>query len=83
MAKALTKPGQYGPLHLFVFEYGDVDGRERIHLGHWRTWAYNLEHAIEKFYDSDEHFVAFRVARATDAPTHRWSWHNLDIPRDL
>ncbi len=47
-----TKPGKYGTLHLFSVEY--VDNCDAFNTGAQRIWAYNWEHAEEKFYDSCE-----------------------------
>lgn len=74
MAKALTKHGKHGTLYRYAIEYGDVG---QIRIGIWRTWAYDLEHALERFRDDDVAFVAFRISRLTDAPEYRQTWHTV------
>ena len=42
------------------------------------------EHALEKFYDNDDGFVAFEIAHVPDdlrELRHRWKWHKV-VPQD-
>lgn len=52
MSALVSKPGKYGTLHLFAVAY--EDSFDRFNRGVIRTWAYDAEHAEEKFYDSDD-----------------------------
>lgn len=59
-----TKPGKYGTLHLYRITYHDsIDpcfGSDAS-----RVWAYNEEHAREKFLDSSygQGFETFVIAK--------------------
>lgn len=48
-----TKPGKHGPLYLYEVTYTDPsdDGIGQLTQ---RIWAYNLEHAEEKFYEAPD-----------------------------
>lgn len=49
----VSKPGKYGTLYLFEITYRsdtDTEGREPL-KGRW--WGYDIDHAEERFYDSD------------------------------
>ena len=47
-----TRPGKHGLQHLFAIPYGDRGYGERDHvIGRWRTWAYDADDALERFYD--------------------------------
>ena len=48
----ITKPGKHGTLKLYRIAYHD-DGN-KYNDGISRVWAYDEDHAIEKFYDSDD-----------------------------
>src|SRR5690348_16205027 len=59
----VTKPGQHGELYLHEIEYRDEDPAAPVFRT--RVWAYNFEHALEKFWlgeDSDG-WVVLRIAR--------------------
>lgn len=80
-SKFKSKPGEHGTLYRYTIEYTDDDpafGRE-----FWSTWAYNLEHALEKFTDSDEGFTPVRAARqrvdseGTLTSQSSWSWEKV------
>lgn len=79
-AKPYTKPGEHGPLYRFVIEYGDPGES----VMRWQCWAYDAEHALEKFNDSDEGFTAFRYCKRhlLDASTPRdlsyETWHKVN-----
>lgn len=49
-----SKPGRYGRLYLYGINYHDVPGPDGCYVGRWRTWAYNVEHAWEKWHDGNE-----------------------------
>lgn len=52
MTIQISKPGKHGTLHLFAVAY--EDSFDPFNKGVIRTWAYDEEHAYEKFYDSDD-----------------------------
>ncbi len=53
--KSTTKPGKYGTLYLYELDYTcPLDAGFGIHP--WQTYAYDSEHAEEKFMDGDEGF---------------------------
>lgn len=54
MTKLRTKPGTYGTLYRFEFEYADVAGPDGETIGWWGTWAYNEEGAWDNWYDGNE-----------------------------
>jgi len=49
----VTKPGRHGTLYLFRIRYKD---RWDPAFGEdvWRTWAYDSEHAQDRFHEADE-----------------------------
>jgi len=49
-----TKPGEHGTLYLYAIPYGDRDPAEPPRS--CRLWAYDREHAEERFFDSEEGF---------------------------
>ena len=53
MPDFVTKPGKHGTLYRYVLEYTDPSdpgwGRQE-----WKTWAYNLEHAEDRFYEGED-----------------------------
>ena len=81
VSKPLTKPGKHGTLYHFVLTYGD-DIDPSFGPMTWKTWAYDSEHALDKFYDSNDG-DSFRVQkwrRETDAPVHRQVEHSVLPP---
>lgn len=52
MSKPATKQGKYGTLYLFEISYRDRF--DPFNTGTSRYWAYDSEHAVEKFYDSED-----------------------------
>lgn len=68
-----TKPGKYGTLYHYVVEYNRDDGLP----SYWRTWAYNLEHALEKFYDDPGEWTALRVGRQTRKGKRSVNWYSV------
>jgi hypothetical protein len=75
MPKYDSKPGKHGTLYRWEIEYKSTDSGSPVFTTH--TWAYNLEHAVERFFDgADEDWKIVRLARVQpDVPHHRWSWH--------
>lgn len=49
----VRKPGQHGPLYLYRFTYTDVSD-PGFGQATWRCWAYDKEHAREKFFDTPD-----------------------------
>lgn len=70
----ITKQGAHGTLYRYVVEYTDDD--PGFGVAHWHCWAYNTEHAIDKFFDDDDGFRPLRIARAGE-PAHRLNWHEV------
>lgn len=71
-----TKQGKHGQLYHYRFIYTDKDDTG-FGEHEWSTWAYNQEHAIEKFYsDGDESWKALRIARLPSEGV-RMTWHKL------
>lgn len=53
----VTKPGKYGTLFLYEIAYTDRperDDGQPYYSGTQRTWAYSIEHAVEKFYNAED-----------------------------
>ena len=76
-----SKPGKYGTLYLHRIEYCDVYDK---HLSFTQLiWAYDFEHAIDKFYsegDSDGWEVS-KISRAK-ALRHRETVHDVSGSRE-
>ena len=53
MSKPVTKPGEHGTLYRYVVTYTDRSDPGCPEMT-WHCWAYNLEHAEDKFYSSDD-----------------------------
>lgn len=47
----VKKPGKYGTLYLFRLVYRDKGDFASPDFT-WQTWAYNFEHAEDKFFES-------------------------------
>lgn len=63
----ITKPGKHGTLYLFAIAYEDTC--DRFNTGVSRIWAYDAEHAEEKFYDGDDSgWRATKIARVRESP---------------
>jgi hypothetical protein len=76
----VSKPGKHGTLHLYAIEYGDVTGvgEAPTYVSTLRTWAYDIDHALEKFYDADDGFKALKIARVPKSGLmHRANWTKL------
>ena len=78
MSAPLTKPGRYGTLYRYRIMYrGTEDDPGQLDQP-WHCWAYNLEHAEEKFYDcgDDDGWRIVSLARVSDAGSqHRAVQH--------
>ena len=70
----MTKQGAHGVLYRYVVEYTDKSD-PGFGVDRWHCWAYNIEHAIDKF-DTDDGFSPLRIARAGE-PSHRLNWHEV------
>lgn len=78
MAKALQKPGKEGPLFFYRITYTGREHDPGMTPMTWSTWAYNLEHAEDKFYDTDdgEGWEILSIARVLDSTSqHRAIQH--------
>lgn len=76
MAKALQKPGKEGPLFRYRITYTGKENDPGMAPMTWNTWAYNLEHAEDKFYENDEGWVILSIARVLDSTSqHRAIQH--------
>lgn len=72
----VTKQGRYGLLKLFEIVYKD-DGDKASPEFTTRKWAYDFNHAIEDFYESNsgDSWVIDKIAIVQeDVPKHRWAW---------
>lgn len=77
MTTPTTKPGKFGILYLYEITYTDPAdpgfGRET-----WRTWAYSLDHALDKFRGDDQGFRVQSISRVpSDAGMHRAVKHGV------
>ena len=77
--RPLSKPGAHGTLYRYALTYTD---RYDAGCAHdlWHCWAYNLEHAEEKFYNSsgDQEGDGWRIvsiARVSEGSQHRAVQH--------
>ena len=55
--KPITKPGKHGTLYLYEIAYTDRperDDGQPYYNDTQRVWAYDLDHAVEKFYDAED-----------------------------
>jgi hypothetical protein len=80
MTKTMTKRGEYGTLYRYEITYTDPcdDGIGELTQ---RTWAYSIEHALDKFYgapDGDTGWKALRIARMPESGSmHRAVQHQV------
>jgi hypothetical protein len=81
ISKPLTKPGKHGALYHYVITYTDSSDPDFPDMT-WKTWAYDSDHALDKFYDSgdDDGWKAKSWRRETEAPVHRQTEHSLLPP---
>lgn len=52
--KKVTKAGRYGTLTLYSITYSHDPLDRGFGTAKVRLWAYDREHAIERFYDDDD-----------------------------
>lgn len=50
----VSKPGRDGTLWLYEIDYCDAPGRSGCPVMRWRTWAYEIDHAVMKFRESED-----------------------------
>lgn len=74
----ITKPGKHGTLYLYRIVYRN-DGPDDLQRFTWRTYAYDTEHALNKFYDgpADDGWKAVSIARAQQQ-CHLETTHDLE-----
>lgn len=64
----VTKPGKHGTLFRFVIMYRDSD--PACPAFDWRCWAYDTEHALDKFWSASDGdgdgWTVLSTARAED-----------------
>ena len=66
MAKRyVTKPGAHGTLFKYKIKYFDPKD-PGFGSDIWNCFAYNTEHALDKFYDEDDGFEAESISRVED-----------------
>jgi hypothetical protein len=71
----VTKPGKYGTLYRYKVIYTDASDPAFGQM-EWFTWAYNLEDAEERFYDSDEGFKVLSISHVHEGESqHRAVQH--------
>lgn len=77
-AKPVTRQGAHGALYRYAVRY--TDKRDPA-FGEdvWHCWAYNLEHAEDKFFETDEGWHILSLARVGEGVSqHRVIRH---LPR--
>ena len=66
MSRFVTKKGAYGALYRYAITYTDRYDQCCPHMVQC-VWAYNLEHAEERFYETDaEGWTIVSLARVLD-----------------
>lgn len=79
---AVSKPGKHGTLHLFLLRYKDKHDPASPTF-EWRTWAYDSDHALDKFYDSDDQgWKVVSWERVQDSAQHRAARHTVGEMRE-
>jgi len=77
-AKPVTRQGAHGVLYRYAVRYTDATDPgcpEDV----WHCWAYNLDHAEDKFYETDEGWHILSLARVGEGVSqHRAVRH---LPR--
>lgn len=63
-----TKPGKYGTLYLYEIEYTDDTDPSGFGTDHVRYWAYDPEHAIDKWYNSADGDCGWRLLTIACVP---------------
>lgn len=73
----VSKPGKHGTLHLFLLRYRDKDDPASPTF-EWKTWAYDSEHALDRFHDfDDEGWKVVSWERVQDSAQHRAKRHEM------
>lgn len=73
----VSKPGKHGTLYQYLLRYKDKDDPASPTFD-WKTWAYDSEHALDKFYDSDdEGWKIVSWERVKDGAQHRARRHDM------
>lgn len=73
--KPVSKPGKHGTLYLYAIKYRDKYDSVAPEFEQ-RTWAYSEEHALDRFYDTDDDgWLVLAFARVIEGPSHRMTWH--------
>lgn len=63
-SKTPGKPGKHGTLYRYEITYQDENPDPGDPTFTWRTWAYDVAHAMDRFYDGpDEGWVAVSARR--------------------
>ena len=71
-----TKPGKYGTLYLYQIAY--CDASDSTIAFSTRVWAYDSEHALDKFYAGEEGWKATSWKRVpASGLVHRAQEHAL------
>ena len=65
MSAPRSKPGQHGTLYLYEITYRDGSDGPTFKQ---RTWAYSLEHAEQRFYDSPDGDTGWLAVSAQRVP---------------
>lgn len=66
MAALISKPGKHGTLYLFRITYRDAGDRYAFPIP-CHLWAYDIEHAEDRFNDSDDDgWVIMDIAHARE-----------------
>lgn len=68
MKAPLTKPGAHGTLYRYAVRYRDPIDDGRL-PDVWRCWAYDAEHAEERFLEATEGYEVLGVERVLVVPS--------------
>lgn len=82
----VTKAGRHGTLTLYAVAYQEElprDAARGLATQTWRVWAYDVEHALERWYDSEdsdgwEPLSVTRVLVSTNTPSN-YASHRADV----
>src|SRR5262245_22887872 len=75
--KFTSKPGKHGTLYKYQIEYTDKSD-PGAPIFEWNTFAYSIDHAADKFYDSDDTgWTILSIARVQEGSKHRWTRHRF------
>jgi hypothetical protein len=78
MTTPVSKPGKHGTLYLHLLRYTDASDPSSP-VFETRIWAYNSDHAIDKFFDSEDSdgWTVLSWERAQDEAQHRAKRHAM------